>query len=222
MAHALAGRSEPGSHHRIDDINRGALAQFECGKVPWLNTAWLALVCDIRCCITPIAPGDTDEVFHDLFAATGIDSSLGAARTFYNHVEDRIILADWRTGNRADFLCDWIHELVHATGHASRLARDLPLVFGSNAHGIEDLIVEIGAAIVCRSLGIEARLRHPDSLGIWTALLRSDDRIFGQTVRHARDAADYLFAQRDAQAAAFDRLEAEVAREEREGFQIPQ
>jgi antirestriction protein ArdC len=154
---------------------------------------------------------DAEEKFLELFAATGMDSRHGGVRTFYTRFDDVIILSDWRESGPILFLRNWIHELVHATGHSSRLARDLPDVFGSTAHGIEDLVAEIGTSMVCLSLGITPGLRHPDNIATWLALLRSDGEAFGKAFRLASAAADYLFTLRDGQAAAFDRTEKEEA-----------
>lgn len=239
MAHALAYRPVTGPDDPFDRINDQALAVLEQGQVPWA-TPWRLVVtpgygsCNedgsgiklyhsdpsLPACLVaatnPTAPRDIDGEFHELFAATGIDFRRGAVRTFYSLSEDMIALSDWRISDPTDFLRDWVHELLHAVGHPSRLDRDLPCGFGSNAHGIEDLIAEIGSAFVCASLGIEPSLRHPDSIDTWAGLLRSDSRIFIQAVRSAETAAGYLFARRDAQAAAFDRLETEEAAAERE------
>ncbi|WP_426265099.1 zincin-like metallopeptidase domain-containing protein [Sphingomonas sp. PWP1-2] len=239
MAHALAYRPVTGPDDPFDRINDQVLALMERGQVPWA-TPWRLVVtpghgsCNedgsgIKLChydpslparlvaaTNPTAPRDVDAEFHELFAATGINFRLGAIRTFYSLSEDMIALSDWRISDPTEFLRDWIHELLHAVGHSSRLDRKLPRGFGSNAHGMEDLIAEIGAALVCASLGIEPSLRHPACLDTWIELLRSDNEIFEHAVRSADAAAGYLFARRDAQAAAFDRLEAEEAAAERE------
>ncbi|CAN5560305.1 hypothetical protein BH10PSE14_BH10PSE14_44370 [soil metagenome] len=239
MAHALAYRPETGPDDPFDRINDQVLALMERAEVPWA-TPWRLVVtpgdgghsedgsginlyrsgscfpAPLVNATIPTSPRDIDAEFHELFAATGMDFRLGAVRTFYDLTDDMIALSDWRSSDPAVFRRDWIHELVHSTGHPSRLGRDLPLVFGLNAHGVEDLIAEIGTAFVCASLGIEPSLRHPDSIDTWAGLLRSDSRIFIQAVRSAETAAGYLFARRDAQAAAFDRLEAEEAAAERE------
>jgi antirestriction protein ArdC len=239
MAYVLAHRLETIPDARPDDINDQVLALFARGQVPWVLPWRLAvtpgevrLSQDVRgkdayhpdpdlpahlvVTTNPTAPRDVDAEFHELFAATGIDFRRGAVGTFYSLSEDMIALSDWRISDPTDFLRDWIRELLHAVGHPSRLDRDLPRGFGSNAHGMEDLIAEIGTAFVCASLGIEPSLRHPECLDTWIELIRSDDRIFEQAVRSAEAAASYLFARRDAQAAAFDQLEAEEAAAERE------
>jgi antirestriction protein ArdC len=235
MAHALACRHEPGRDHVFDYSSDQVLAQLERGEIPWLEPGTSAATdgCnggggEVACrggsgtSTALLAAGippeacDAEAGFLDLFAATGIDFRLGAMRTFYSPSDDMIALSDWRGRDPAEHLRDWIHELVHATGHPSRLDRELPAVFGSTGHGVEDLIAEMATASVCASLGITPSLRHPDRVERWIDLLRADDRTFGHAVRSAGVVTAYLFERRDAQAAAFDRLEAEEAGAERQ------
>jgi Zincin-like metallopeptidase len=183
------------------------LAQLERGVPPWLIPEWLAGIGAVPPA-APVEHGGIDQALIELFAATGMDSAYGPPRTFYSFTSDRMYMADWRCCDPGDFARDWIHELVHATGHPSRLGRDMPLVFGSTAHGVEDLVAEIGAAIVCTALGLAPALRHPDAVPLWIALLRVDGPMAGEALRQARAAADYLFALRDARRAAADRFEA--------------
>ncbi len=211
MSHTYARRLASGSDHLSDHCTGRILAQLERGKIPWLKRD-SPDVAEAR----RRDEGDVEGLFLDLFAATGVGFRLGAIRTFYSPDDDMIALSDWRCRDPADHVRDWIHELIHATGHRSRLNRRLPPVFGSNGHGAEDLIAEMATASACVSLGIAPSLRHPDSVERWIDLLRADDGIFGQAEQAAGAATAYLFARRDAQAAAFDRIEAEQAAAERD------
>lgn len=46
------------------------------------------------------------------------------------------------------------HELVHSTGHRSRLARDLDGLSGDHSYSHEELVAELGAAFLCGHAGI--------------------------------------------------------------------
>ena len=81
----------------------------------------------------------------------------------------------------------------------------------------EDLVAEIGAAIVCLDLGYQPRLRHPELLGAWIDLLRTHQQALPDAVRRGRDAASYLFQCRNVQLVAFEQWNAaERAREQDE------
>ena len=206
---ALARVGEPD----IDGSPIGLLGRFSVFNVTQCD----GLPAHLSTGPAPRADRDIEDEFHELIAATGMDYELGGVRTFYVASRDIFILSDWRTAvHKYDFHRDWLRELIRATGHPSRLDRDLPSVFGHNGHGFEDLVAELGCAFVCAAIGIEPALRHPDCLEAWIEMLRRDDLAFARAASAATTALDYLLALRDVQAAAFDRLEAEEAEAERE------
>lgn len=49
------------------------------------------------------------------------------------------------------------HEIIHSTGHHSRLNRDLSGNFGTKSYSKEELIAEIGSAGIMKTLGIETK-----------------------------------------------------------------
>lgn len=69
-----------------------------------------------------------------------------------------------------------LHELGHATGHASRLGRDFSGSFGTRKYAFEELVAEMNAAFCCASLGIVPTVRHADYIGSWLEVLREDAR----------------------------------------------
>ena len=60
--------------------------------------------------------------------------------------------------SQAEYYSTLFHELTHSTGHAKRLARegfDTPQKFGSESYSREELIAEMGSAMLCGVAGIE-------------------------------------------------------------------
>ncbi|CCD94800.1 putative ardC antirestriction protein (fragment) [Bradyrhizobium sp. ORS 375] len=106
-----------------------------------------------------------------------------------------------------------MHELAHASGHPSRLDRDLSGRFGSRKYAFEELIAEIAAAFSCAALGIVPTVRHADYVGVWLDVLREDNRAIVPAASQASRVADYLVgfapnAVGPAQPAAADRAPA--------------
>ena len=60
-----------------------------------------------------------------------------------------------------------LHELAHASGHASRLNRDPSGSFGSRKYAYAEIVAEISSAFMCASLGIVPTVRHADYIGSW-------------------------------------------------------
>jgi antirestriction protein ArdC len=98
-----------------------------------------------------------------------------------------------------------LHELTHATGHASRLGRDLTNSFGSKDYAREELIAEMGSAFLCAALGIVPTVRHADYLASWLAVLREDNRAIFRAAGAASKAADWILTRHAEAADASDR-----------------
>lgn len=88
------------------------------------------------------------------------------------------------------------HELVHWTGHKSRLNRDQANGFGSEDYAREELVAELGAAFLCASLGISAEPRadHAHYLNGWIKKLGDHKREFVSAASAATKAVDLLIA----------------------------
>jgi len=141
----------------------------------------------------PPPPGMIEPQVEALIKATGIDFRIGGNRAFYMPAEDYVQVPppaayfepiNWhRTA---------LHELGHASGHHSRLNRDLSGAHGSKKYAFEELIAELCAAFSCASLGIVPTVRHADYIGSWLEVLREDNRAIVRAASQATKAANYL------------------------------
>ena len=90
------------------------------------------------------------------------------------------------------------HELTHSTGHSSRLGRfeenSTDHEFASESYSKEELIAEIGAAMLAGISGIShSTLANSASyLQSWINKLRSDSRLIISAASHAQKAVDYI------------------------------
>lgn len=86
------------------------------------------------------------------------------------------------------------HELVHWTGHSSRLSRDLGARFGSDAYAAEELIAELGAALIGAELGlpVDHLDDHASYVGAWLKLMKTDERALFTAAGKAEEAAAFL------------------------------
>jgi antirestriction protein ArdC len=89
------------------------------------------------------------------------------------------------------------HELVHSTGHKSRLSR-IGIVnsdgFGGEKYSQEELVAEIGAAFMCGMLGIEDKTLDNSAAYVnsWLKKLRNDKRLVFFAASQAQKAVDYI------------------------------
>ena len=97
------------------------------------------------------------------------------------------------------------HELAHSTGHKSRLNRfeenSNDHQFGSESYSKEELVAEMGAAMLAGMVGIsQATLSNSASyLQSWINRLKSDSRLIISAASHAQKAADYILGKTQAE-----------------------
>jgi antirestriction protein ArdC len=105
------------------------------------------------------------------------------ARTAFDHIEN--------------YYSTLFHELAHSTGHPSRVGRDgieKVELFGSESYSKEELIAELGAAMLCGITGIEpATIQNSASyLQSWIKVLKGDAKLIVQAASVAQKAADFI------------------------------
>lgn len=88
------------------------------------------------------------------------------------------------------------HEACHSTGHEKRLNRDMRNFFGSEAYGKEELVAEMGAQILCQSVGLKRTLENSAAYcKSWTKAIRSCkdySKAILCAAQQAQKAADYI------------------------------
>ena len=84
--------------------------------------------------------------------------------SYYSISKDEIVMPHPGLYKSADDFCGVaLHCMAHSTGAESRLNRLHPVSFGSNEYSIEELTVELTAAIICRRYAMSKHV-HEDSL----------------------------------------------------------
>lgn len=112
---------------------------------------------------------------------------------YYDPINDEITLP-----NLSDFVSSQayastlFHELVHATGAAHRLNRNLTGRFGDPRYAMEELVAELGATFLAAVSGIEHNTQAASYISHWITALRSDQGTIFAAARWATRAADYL------------------------------
>jgi antirestriction protein ArdC len=111
---------------------------------------------------------------------------------------DEGLFTGYDTMSRSEgFYATLLHELTHNahwTAPKSRLDRDLSKRFDNREVAAEELVAEIGAAILCAKLEITAEPRpdHAQYLANWLELLRHDSRAIFTAAAKASQAVAYL------------------------------
>ena len=138
-------------------------------------------------------PDARDDLADQFLHSTGADIREGHGEACYVPSRAFISMPAFEACMGADhFYNVAYHELVHWTGHKSRLDRDLKNRFGSRSYAAEELIAELGAAFLCAEFGFDGDLRSAGYIASWIELLKADKRAFFTACSQASKAADYL------------------------------
>jgi antirestriction protein ArdC len=174
-------------------------------KGTWFKAATVFSSDQVDGWVSPALPDQVDQTVTlanvDAFiASTGADirfSSHGGC--YFSPTENFIhmVTREQFTGTATAtatecFYSTMLHELVHWSGHKSRLDRlDL-----KNKHGyaFEELIAEIGSAILCTNLGVstDPQPDHAQYIAGWLQALKGDKSYIFKAAAAAQKAVDFL------------------------------
>jgi antirestriction protein ArdC len=132
------------------------------------------------------------------------------ARAAYIPARDTVTMPS-RTAfeSQAEYYSTLFHELAHSTGHAKRLGREgIEKIqpFGSEDYSKEELVAEMGSAMLCGVAGIEqATISNSAAyLHSWINRLKADSRLVVSAARAAQEAADYIRGESEKDSPASD------------------
>ena len=120
------------------------------------------------------------------------------SRACYRPSTDTVGMPARSAFDSAEGYCSTLfHELTHSTGHPSRIGRDGIMEhnpFGTEDYSKEELVAEMGAAMLCGVAGVESRTLENSAsyLQSWINRLRSDSRLIVSAASQAQKAADYI------------------------------
>jgi len=115
-------------------------------------------------------------------------------RAFYSPSADVITLPPRSAFENLDlFYGTAFHEIVHHSGHPSRLNRTFGKRFGDRDYAFEELVAEIGAAFLGAHSAIPfEEMRHPEYINSWLEILKGDSKAIFTAAAKAQSAADFV------------------------------
>lgn len=140
-----------------------------------------------------------DDELEAAFARYPVPYAESGNSAYYNPASDRINMpafADFVSGNA--FYATLAHEAIHSTGHAERLNRDTLRDYGKSTEirAAEELVAEIGAAMLCAQLGMEPTERddHAAYIASWLTALKNDKRAIFRAATAAQSASELILS----------------------------
>jgi len=129
----------------------------------------------------------------EVIDGAGVPIVHGGGEAFYDPARDQITLPPRYTfHDERRYYATAMHELAHATGHPSRLARDMSGRWGGDGYAMEELVAELASGFVSGVFGIESIADTASYIASWLRVLRSDSRAIFSATSQATKASDYL------------------------------
>ncbi len=119
----------------------------------------------------------------------------GYSGAWYEPARDIVKMPDAGTFvSGASYYSVLFHELTHSTGHESRLKRIEPALFGSDPYAREELVAEIGAAMLAGLAGFVDETTDMSAAYIagWLERLKDDRKLIVNAAAQAQKAVDLI------------------------------
>lgn len=126
------------------------------------------------------------------------DYTFESGRAYYKPSLDIVNVPPLKDFESAEeFYSTYFHEIIHSTGHESRLNRSGVTglnAFGSEEYSKEELVAELGASMLCAVAGIEnATIDNSASyIDSWLKALKDDATLIVVASQQAQKASDYI------------------------------
>ena len=147
---------------------------------------------------TASANENADKIIGDYVQRSGVKIvHQEGDKACYQPAIDRVTLPTRQQFNStAEYYGTAYHELVHSTGHKSRLDRlDHVAAFGSEDYSKEELVAEIGSAALVNHTGLETSASFRNStayLQNWLQVLKNDKRFIISAAGKAEKAVELI------------------------------
>jgi len=125
---------------------------------------------------------------------SGVDFRHRGGRAYYSMREDRVTLPKPSSFHAAEgYAATAYHEVVHWTGHDSRCQREMKGTFGDASYAFEELVAEIGSAMLCHKRGVSSEMpNHTSYIASWIKKLESDPQYIFKAAKLSENALNYL------------------------------
>ncbi len=132
-------------------------------------------------------------------AGLKFENNHASDKAYYSPAFDKVVvpmIGQYKNPN--EYYSTTFHELTHSTMKASRCDREADnknAAFGNADYSREELVAEIGSAMLCNSCGIECEKTFKNSVAYiqsWIKALKNDPRMIVWASSRAEKAAKYI------------------------------
>lgn len=140
---------------------------------------------------------EAERITSDYVSRSGLTLTYQVQdRAFYRPITDEVCIPPIDRFERLEeFYSTLFHELTHSTGHTKRLNRSMGTAcFGSEDYSKEELVAEMGAAMLCGRVGIDNATANNSAayLQNWLSAIKADVTLLVSAAGKAQKAVDYI------------------------------
>lgn len=140
---------------------------------------------------------NVDDIVETYVRRENIDFQARASnQAYYNLISDSVVVpVKEQYQHINEYYSTVFHELIHSTGHKTRLNRDVKASFGSEKYSKEELVAEIGTATVLNFLNIETELTFQNNVAYiqsWIKKMKEDNKVIIWAASQAEKAVNYI------------------------------
>ena len=140
---------------------------------------------------------DPSPFIDNLIKNMGVNYIEKGNRAYYNSHQDVVTVPmSHQFHTQYDYDATRLHELCHATGHFSRLNRNITNSFGSFDYAKEELRAEISASLLAQDISVSASQMQLDNhkayIQSWIQTLNDDPAELFKAIKDAEAITDYV------------------------------
>jgi len=130
--------------------------------------------------------------------SNGPSYSFNSGKAVYKPALDHINVPPMKDFKNVDeYYSTMFHEMVHSTGHKSRLNRigvTKAVAFGDEVYSKEELVAEIGSAMLCGVAGVDSSTidNSVSYIKSWLSALKNDKKLVVTAASQAQKASDLI------------------------------
>lgn len=141
-----------------------------------------------------------DYVFRESFNGFKFQNNKPSSEAYYSPATDKVVVPMKKQfKSLEDYYATTFHELTHSTLTANRCNRtengNITARFGSQVYSKEELVAEIGSAMLCTISGISTKDIFDNSIAYiqsWIKALKNDNKMIVWAASRAEKAALYI------------------------------
>lgn len=139
----------------------------------------------------------SNDYIKNIISNIGVSYKEKGEEAYYNPTKDEVVIPPSKNFKTdSSYYATQLHELAHATGHESRLSRNLKDNFGTEGYAKEELRAEISSSFLMQKFHLEEDEKHLNNhkgyVKNWLEILQNNPKELFNAIADSNKIVDYL------------------------------